>query len=254
MSKDLIHSVRAMTDKVLEGKETAPEAASRRVWLQNFGLMSASAAVMWACGDSGGNNAVAQAPLTQAQLIADAGTYNVALGLEHEAIAIYTAAAGLDVWDASITPLAPAFLEIALAFVAHHTSHRDAIIAKINENKASTLIEPVSAKTTAEYLTPYPGIASLSGASGLLAVLQVAAEREANAANAYFSVLTSFNDSAAIPVLGGLSADEAAHYGVLNAAAFAFGALSNQASGITAANIVSGALPPFVYSKSGVRA
>ena len=141
-----------------------------------------------------------------------------------------------------------------MSFAGHHTTHRDAIIAAINANKTVTAVEPVAAKATADYLAPYPNIASASGASGLLRVLQLTAEREMNAANAYHSVLLSFNDSAAIQTLGGLSSDEAAHYGVLNAAAFAFGALSSQTTGITAANIVSGALPPFTYSTTGIRA
>ncbi|RZA27375.1 MAG: hypothetical protein EOP10_00320 [Proteobacteria bacterium] len=253
MSK-LIDTMLHMRDSVLEGRETPVETHSRRIWLQNFGLISASAAVAWACGgDDDDNKAIAQTSLTPAQQAADAAVYNVALGLEHEAIALYSAAAGLSIWDSTISPLAPAFKEIALSFVAHHTAHRTAITAAINASKAVHAVEPVAAKTTAEYLAPYPNLAAATGAAGLLRVLQLAAEREMNAANTYHSVLLSFNDKDAVQTLGGLSSDESAHYGVLNAAAFAFGALSSQSTDITAANIVSGALPPYTYSKANVR-
>ncbi|MES2743945.1 MAG: ferritin-like domain-containing protein, partial [Bdellovibrionota bacterium] len=219
MSNKLIDTMLHMRDSVLEGRETPVETHSRRVWLQNFGLISASAAVAWACGgDDDDNKAIAQTSLTPAQQVSDAGVYNVALGLEHEAITLYDEAIKLTaIWDAAITPLAPAFKSIAESFKAHHTTHRNAIIAAINANKTVHAVEPVAAKTAAEYLTPYPNFTTATGASGLLRVLQLAAEREMNAANTYHSVLLSFNDKTAIQTLGGLSSDESAHYGVLNA-------------------------------------
>ncbi|RYZ51329.1 MAG: hypothetical protein EOP07_21495 [Proteobacteria bacterium] len=247
-----------MCDQVLAGKETKVEDASRRVWIQNFGLISASAAVAWACGSSSDNKAVAaSATLTRDELIADANAYNAALALEHEAIAIYSAAAGLGdaIWSAGVSALAPSLLAVATEFLGHHTAHRNAIIGKINAIKPSTGVSAVEAIGGSTYTDHYPGIAGLNGASGLLTVLQVAAEREMNAANAYHGILLSFNDRTSIQFMGGTSADEAAHYGVLNAAAFAFAFLSSQSStaAITAANMVSGAYPPFVYSRAGLR-
>lgn len=255
--KETLYSLEKLCDQVQEGKETSVEAASRRVWLQNFGLITASAAVAWACGSNSDNKAVAATALTPAQMIADANSYNAALALEHEAIAIYTAAAGLGdaIWSSSVSALAPSLLAVAVEFVGHHTAHRDSIITRINATKASTGVTPVEAIAGSSYTDHYPGIAGLSGTTGLLAVLQVAAEREMNAANAYHGILASFNDRDAIQFMGGTSADEAAHYGVLNAAAFAFAFLTNQSTaGITAANMVSGSRPPFTYSKTGVRA
>jgi rubrerythrin len=146
--------------------------------------------------------------------------------------------------------LAPTFLEVAKTFLAHHTAHKNALIAQIEAIKAETNVAPVESKGDA-YLTPYPGIASLAGASGLLTVLQVAAEREMNAANAYYGVIPAFNNRDLMQTLGGLSADEAAHYGVLNAAALAHAALSSQSeSKLTAANLVSAALPAFTYPRA----
>ena len=256
--KETLYNLQSLVDQVQEGKETSVEAGSRRVWLQNFGLITASAAVAWACGSSSDNKAVAASTtLTTAQLVADANTYNAALALEHEAIAIYTAAAGLGdaIWASSVSALAPSLLAVAKEFLGHHIAHRDAIVARINTNKATTAVTPVETIAGTTYTDHYPGIVSLSGTTGLLAVLQVAAEREMNAANAYHGILASFNDRDAIQFMGGTSADEAAHYGVLNAAAFAFAFLTSQTTaGITAANMVSGSRPPFTYSKTGVRA
>ena len=38
--------------KEAEGRESIIGQQSRRVWLQNLGLITASATVLWACGDS----------------------------------------------------------------------------------------------------------------------------------------------------------------------------------------------------------
>ncbi len=251
MKKRVENQTKEMMDAVLEGKETEVEKLSRRVWAQNFAFISASTAVSWACGSSGGSKAVAASYSTEDQ-ISDANTMNVALALEYEAIALYTAAAGLDVWSTSSSALAPSFLEVAKAFLGHHTSHKNALITQIDALKSTTAIEPVSAKTSSEYLTPYPGIASLSGADGLLTVLQVAAEREMNAANAYFSVISSFKNTDLMQTLGGLSADEAGHYGVLNAAAFAHAFLTNKSADakLDQSNLVSASLPPFTYPRT----
>src|SRR5262245_3450046 len=93
-----------------KGRETELERQSRRVWLQNFGTIAASSAVLWACGNEGedkakaskrgmtaeGESGDAADPMAEAK--ADAEIVKVAMGLEQEAIALYTAAAGLDIW------------------------------------------------------------------------------------------------------------------------------------------------------------
>lgn len=250
MKRKMTDGISKVCDQVLDGKESHVEKQSRRVWAQNFALISASAAVVWACGSDSDNKAMA-ATYTTADMTVDANTMNVALGLELEAIAIYTAAAGLDVWGVGASALAPTFLEVAKVFLGHHTVHRDALITQINALKPTTSIAPVSAKTTTEYLTPYPGIANLSGADGLLTVLQVAAEREMNAANAYYSVIKSFKNIDLMQTLGGLSADESGHYGVLNAAAFAHAFLIGKVAEtkLDQTTLVAGALPPYTYPR-----
>jgi rubrerythrin len=252
MKSKILESILRISDEVLDGKESKVEKLSRRVWAQNLALISASSAVAWACGSSSDDKAVAAVPYSAEDQKADADTMNVALALENEAIAIYTAAAGLPVWDTAASALAPTFLEVAKVFLGHHTAHKAALEAQINEIKAVTGVEPAAAKTSAEYLAPYPTIATLSGASGLLTVLQVAAEREMNAANAYFTVIKSFKNVDLMQTLGGLSADESGHYGVLNAAALAHGFLINDlaTTKLEPANLISGALPPFTYPRT----
>ncbi len=249
MKQNIKDGINRVLDQVLEGKESNVEKMSRRVWTKNFAAVSATSAVLWACGGKDDDKAVAGSEYTTEMKKKDAETMNVALNLEHEAIALYTAAAGLAVWGTDASALAPTFLEVAKTFLAHHTAHKDALIAQIDAIKADTGISAVASKGD-EYLTPYPGIATLTGPTGLLTVLQVAAEREMNAANAYYSVIPAFNNRDLMQTLGGLSADEAAHYGVLNAAALAHGALSGQTnSELTAANLISSALPLFTYPR-----
>src|SRR4051794_5975266 len=88
-----------------KGRETEYERQSRRVWLQNFSAIAASGAVLWACGNEGEDKAKAK-PKSMSMgagdgaldYKGDADIVKVAMGLEYEAIALYTAAAGLDIW------------------------------------------------------------------------------------------------------------------------------------------------------------
>ena len=223
MKSNVKDAILKTCDDELDGRESAVAELSRRVWARNMALISASVVTTWACGpqtaetprvtvrETGktavpaktGNNAVPAnnsknaVPATEDAVYSggdqksDADTMNVALALEHEAIALYTAAAGLPVWDAAASALAPTFLEVAKVFLGHHTTHRDALISQINAIKSATGVAPVATKAAADYLAYYPGIATLKGPEGLLTVLQVAAEREMNASNAYYYVIKS---------------------------------------------------------------
>src|SRR5688500_844870 len=116
-----------LCNQVIAGRETDVERQSRRVWTQNFFAVSASSAVLWACGGSDDDKAKGdEVEYSLEDKKADAATMNVALDLEHEAIALYTAAAGLGVWGTDASPLAPTFLEVAKTFLAHHTAHKAA--------------------------------------------------------------------------------------------------------------------------------
>jgi hypothetical protein len=237
-----------MLDKVAAGKETSFERQSRRVWLQNFALASATGAVMWACGnDDDDANAGCSTELSKDDKIADAKILNVALDLEYEAIGLYTAAAGLPVWTAAVNALAPSLLAVAKEFLAHHTAHAATLKSAIDGLQAVTGVAATTAKTEADYLKWYDLTGIGANAGSLVAVLQLAAEREMNAANVYHSVVGSFKDKTYIPIDAGLAVEEAAHYGVLNAAAFALNALTDNSAtvAITDKNIVGGTVPPF---------
>ena len=141
-----IDAVKYLADEITAGRETEVETRSRRVWLQNAAALTASGALLWACGnddkkkstnsgspsgtsnvkekkdkqDSEDNKNQAQETsntksdeYTTEQMTEDANTMNVALDLEHEAIALYTAAAGLGIWedDATNGNLASTLLE-----------------------------------------------------------------------------------------------------------------------------------------------
>jgi rubrerythrin len=257
MTQKLKDSLARMCDTVLAGKEPEVALHSRRVWLQNFAAVTATSAVVWSCGKSDDDKATAgTGDYSAADKKSDATTMNVALGLEHEAIALYTAAAGLPVWGTDVNALAPTFLDVAKEFLKHHTAHREALIAQINLIKADSGVDPVAAKDATEYLKPYPTIASQTGLEGLITVLQVAAEREMYAANAYYSVIATFKNMKLMQTLGGLSSDESGHFGVLNAAAFAVAALTGKTALVKydATNLVPGALPPYKFANPDIRA
>lgn len=134
---------------------------------------------------------------------ADAAILNVALGLEHEAIAAYQlgAESGL---------LQPAVLEVAVGFQGHHKQHRDALIGAIQQLGGT----PVAAKSNADYAKALNAGALKNQAD----VLDLAARLELGATNAYLSVIPAFTDSTFSQIAGRLAADETLHWTVLTSA------------------------------------
>jgi hypothetical protein len=208
------------------GTETQFETTSRREWIKRAGIVSASGVLLVACGtddDKKQKNKSAESSavppmdttsgMTGSNIIADAKLLNAALALEHEAIAIYTGAAGLDF----VKSAGPIF-GIAATFLDHHKSHRDALIATINgmKEKNSKVDAPVEAKGDSDYLTPY-----VSKLTDLKNVLRLASLKEMEAAKAYLGLISSFKDPALAQTSGMLGGDEAGHYGALRAALFA---------------------------------
>lgn len=212
-----------------DGTETKFEETSRREWLRRASVVSASGVFLVACGtddnkstkksnaasmpnqaknDSG--NAVVTA---SGSVVSDAKLLNAALALEHEAIALYTGAAGLDFVKSS-GPI----LGIAGTFLDHHKSHRDSLIATINsmKQKDSAVEAPVEAKEDGEYLTPV-----VDKLTDLKNVLRLASLKEMEAAKAYLGLISKFKDPALAQTSGMLGGDEAGHYGALRAALFA---------------------------------
>src|SRR5262249_55351656 len=147
--------------------------------------------------------------------VADGGRLNAALALEHEAIALYTAAAGLPFMkDAGVAPI----LKIAGTFLGHHAAHRDGLIAAINglRRADADVAAPVAAKNVSEYVGPVA-----AKLTDVKQVLRLAALKEMEAAKAYLGLIPAFTDSALAGTSGMLGGEESAHYGVLRAALFA---------------------------------
>lgn len=170
--------------------------SERRNFLgRGTGLLLSGAAVAMMAGNSSLALAAAGDPAS------DVGILNVALGLEHEAIAAYQlgAESGL---------LQKAVLDTAVLFQSHHKGHRDALIATIEKMGG----KPVSAKSNGDYATAL-------GAGGLknqTDVLTLAARLELGATNAYLGVIPAFGSHDLAKVAGRLAADETMHWALLS--------------------------------------
>jgi rubrerythrin len=149
----------------------------------------------------------------------DVAILNVALGLEHEAIAAYQIGAETGLLDA-------ATMGIAVAFQSHHKAHRDALIATIEKLGGSG----VAAMTMDEYAKSAKlGVANIKTATD---IVKLAQRLELGAVNAYLGVIPAFQTKDLAKVAGRLAADETMHYtaltqalgGALPAAALSFGA------------------------------
>jgi rubrerythrin len=135
----------------------------------------------------------------------DAAILNVALSLEHEAIAAYQigAESGL---------LSKAALDVAVTFQSQHKTHRDALASTI-EKLGGT---PVGAMPVADYAKSAKlNVASIKSAAD---VLRLAQRLELAAANAYLGVIPAFGDRELAKIAGRLAADETMHYTALTQA------------------------------------
>lgn len=171
-------------------------AASRRGVLVGAGRATLSAAAVALLGGAASG---ARAQMGRASA-GDADILNVALALEHEAIAAYQLGAGSGL-------LAKPVLDVAVAFQSHHKAHRDALAATITKLGG----RPVADKPLADH-------ARALGASGLKSqadVLNLAARLELGAANAYLGVIPAFADRDLAQIAGRLAADETMHWSAL---------------------------------------
>jgi hypothetical protein len=130
----------------------------------------------------------------------DTAILNVALGLEHEAVAAYQLGA-----ESKLLP--PPVLQVAVLFQGHHKQHRDALAAAITKMGGT----PVAAKPMQDYAAVL-NAASLRSAGDILAL---ATKLERAAANAYLGVIPSFQNEELRKVAGRLAADETMHFTVL---------------------------------------
>jgi len=130
---------------------------------------------------------------------ADLKILNVALGLEHEAIAAYQAGAESGL-------LAKAVLDVAVLFQGQHKQHRDVLASTIRKAGA-TAVEP---KKMTEYAWPK------LGSQG--DVLMFAARLEAGAATAYLGALKSIQNKDYLTAAASIMGNEAQHLTVLRQA------------------------------------
>lgn len=170
--------------------------AGRRDMLKGAGLLSAGAVLMLA-------GAGARAQQGGAAGEGDVAILNVALALEHEAIAAYQlgATSGL---------LQKPVLDTAVRFQSDHKAHRDALVATIRKLGG----RPTEELAADKYVSSL-GAASLKNQAD---VLQLAARLELGATNAYLAVIPSFRDGQLAKVAGRLAADETFHWTLLNSA------------------------------------
>ena len=176
--------------------------SSRRRLLGGFGTATLSVgAVALLAGCQG--TAETRQSAGQGDAAADAAVLNVALGLEHEAIAAYQLGAGSGL-------LQPAVLETAVLFQGHHKEHRD-LLAKTIVTLGGTPVQPKADGFYAEKL-------QADTLKSQADVLVLAHRLEEQAANAYLGVIPSFRDPKLAQVAGRLATDETMHWTALTQA------------------------------------
>jgi rubrerythrin len=169
---------------------------SRRAFLTGAGtaLSAGSIALL------GGMSGITATRAFATDMSGDVTILNVALGLEHEAIAAYQVGAESGLLQKPV-------LDVAVLFQTHHKGHRDALIDTIKKMGGM----PVEAKSNADYAKDLDA-ASLKDQTG---VLKLAQRLEKGAANAYIGVIPSFEDKALAQVSARLAADESMHWAIL---------------------------------------
>lgn len=146
------------------------------------------------------NRSTSAAPVQKTGKAGDIDLMNVALALEHQAIAAYDlgAASGLLKGDA---------LALAVHFQNQHKAHRDLL------NDTIKKFGGVANQPLAKY--EFADAAKIKTAED---VLVFALGLEAGATSAYLSTLTKFATKELIPVVGGIACDEAQHAAALRMA------------------------------------
>jgi rubrerythrin len=173
---------------------------SRRALLADAGklTLSAGAIALLAGNDALANTAGADASK-------DTGILNIALALEHEAIAAYQigAESGL---------LAKEVLPVAVLFQSHHKAHRDALADTVRKLGGT----PVAEQAMDAYAKSSKlNVAAIKSQGDVLALAQ---RLELGAANAYLGVIPAFGDRELAKIAGRLAADETMHYTALTQA------------------------------------
>jgi rubrerythrin len=173
---------------------------SRRALLADAGklTLSAGAIALLAGNEALANNHGADASK-------DTGILNIALALEHEAIAAYQigAESGL---------LAKEVLPVAVLFQSHHKAHRDALADTVRKLGGT----PAAEQAMDAYMKSSKlNVAAIKSQGDVLALAQ---RLELGAANAYLGVIPAFGDRELAKIAGRLAADETMHYTALTQA------------------------------------
>jgi hypothetical protein len=167
--------------------------SSRRGFMGNTGKLSALGLALL-----GGNVALAQGMAGDAAK--DVGILNVALGLEHEAIAAYQLGAQSGLLQKPV-------LDVAVSFQSHHKAHRDALIDTIQKLGG----RPMAEKKMDEYARALKADTIKSQSD----ILDLAARLELGATNAYLGVIPAFISKDLAKVAARLAVDETMHFTVL---------------------------------------
>lgn len=173
---------------------------SRRALLADAGKLTLSAGAIALLA---GNDALANTASADASK--DTGILNIALALEHEAIAAYQigAESGL---------LAKEVLPVAVLFQSHHKAHRDALADTVRKLGGT----PVAEQAMDAYVKSSKlNVAAIKSQGDVLALAQ---RLELGAANAYLGVIPAFGDRELAKIAGRLAADETMHYTALTQA------------------------------------
>ncbi|MEW6738067.1 MAG: ferritin-like domain-containing protein, partial [Acidobacteriota bacterium] len=136
----------------------------------------------------------------------DVKIMNVALGLEHQAIAAYQAGAETKL-------LSDGVLKVAVKFQDHHKQHRDALASTVKKFGG----KPVDAQAKYDPVA----IAKSVGVNQLAAerdIIQLAAKLEAQATSAYLGAIPGLASKDVVKAALSIMADEAQHTAVLRSA------------------------------------
>ena len=185
-----------MTNPIFSPQPIGPGVSRRRL-LGNTGQLVLSAGAVTLLAGCAGNAAM---PMSSNSAENDVAILNVALGLEHEAIAAYQLGAESKLLDKAV-------LDVAVLFQGHHKEHRDALVGTIRKLGGM----PVESKMMNEYAMALNAGAIKSQGD----ILTLAARLERGAANAYLGVIPSFKDVELAKVAGRLAADETMHWTAL---------------------------------------
>ena len=173
--------------------------ASRRTILGGFKRVTLSAGaigLLAACRSSRGS--IASEPAGDPSQ--DVGVLNIALGLEHQAVAAYQVGAESGL-------LEPGVLDVAVLFQGHHKGHRDALAGAITQ-LGGTPVEPKS-------MDSYAAALDVAGIGSQADILMLARRLEKEAANAYLGAIPVFGNSDLAKISGRLAADETMHWTIL---------------------------------------